>query len=209
MKQDYPKTLRFSLLLTLVLITAGFRWIRLSPHEKNKPSIGDRFDPIELTDVTWQDPIARHEPLTASTSEEGIPVVAKDQPVEEMPDSVLIESISILPQIVSPIIEAPEDPYIEFPEVAPTLVGGIAFLQRQLEYPAMARLMRLEGMAVIKAYVDIHGEVVRTEVLHETENSGFGNAAAQAVQKCKFTPAMQGDHPVRVQVSIPIRFRLK
>jgi len=67
----------------------------------------------------------------------------------------------------------------------------------------------MEGLAVVRVFLDETGSVLKTELVSETGNVGFGDAALQVLNMCRFSPAFQRDQPVRVTVNIPIRFRLK
>lgn len=75
-------------------------------------------------------------------------------------------------------------------------------------YPEMARNAGIEGQVVVKALVDITGDVIEAEVMKSSGNQTLDAAAVEAAYKAKFTPAKQRDQPVRVYVSIPYRFTL-
>jgi len=76
-------------------------------------------------------------------------------------------------------------------------------------YPEMARNAGIEGQVVVKALVDITGDVIQAEVMKSSGNQTLDAAAVEAAYKAKFTPAKQRDQPVRVYVSIPYRFTLQ
>jgi len=76
-------------------------------------------------------------------------------------------------------------------------------------YPEMARNAGIEGQVVVKALVDITGDIIEAEVLKSSGNSTLDAAAVSASYSAKFTPAKQRDQPVRVYVSIPYRFSLQ
>ncbi len=76
-------------------------------------------------------------------------------------------------------------------------------------YPEMARNAGIEGQVVVKALVDVTGDVIEAEVMKSSGNQTLDAAAVEAAYKAKFTPAKQRDQPVRVYVSIPYRFTLQ
>ncbi|MEO0081107.1 MAG: energy transducer TonB [candidate division WOR-3 bacterium] len=76
-------------------------------------------------------------------------------------------------------------------------------------YPEMARNAGIEGQVVVKALVDVTGDVIEAEVLKSSGNQTLDAAAVEAAYQAKFSPAKQRDQPVRVYVSIPYRFTLQ
>lgn len=73
-------------------------------------------------------------------------------------------------------------------------------------YPELARLARLEGRLVVRAFVGPDGRVQRAEV--ESGPALFADAATAAVARWVFTPALANGHPVGVWVRVPVLFRL-
>jgi|GEM_PF-1505315 len=76
------------------------------------------------------------------------------------------------------------------------------------QYPESARKANIEGNVVVKVLVDIDGRVIDTEVLHSSGYKELDNAAMEAAARAIFEPAMQFGRPVRIWVSIPIKFVL-
>jgi len=57
--------------------------------------------------------------------------------------------------------------------------------------------------------VDEKGNTVKTQVLKSDGTKlGFEEAASRALMQMKWKPAMQRDKPVKVWISVPVRFRL-
>jgi len=207
MKRHYGANLRIGLLLSVLLVTAGFRWLSFPDVVPKTPVARNedfRFEVIPATVIKspqWT-PVIRH-PAVANGSIE-VPV---DDPAVVEADTSVVVNISV-PPVVLPVEEKP-DPFIEFPETAPVLKGGEAFIRRHLEYPEVARMAKMQGLAVVTAYVDKTGKVVKTEILSDGGFEGFGTAAAEVIRKCEFEPAQQGGRAVPVRVNIPIRFKLR
>ena len=65
----------------------------------------------------------------------------------------------------------------------------------------------VEGKVFVSAFINENGTVDHVKLL---KGIGFGcdKAAINAVTKTKFTPGKLGGKPVKVQVSIPIVFKL-
>ena len=105
-------------------------------------------------------------------------------------------------------VEEEEEHIFEVVEDLPEPVGGISHIQNLVEYPELAKKAGVEGLVVVKAAIDRNGNVIKTMILKGI-GGGCDEAAATAIQKTKFKPGMQRGIPVRVWVSIPIRFKLK
>lgn len=97
--------------------------------------------------------------------------------------------------------------YFVMVEEMPAPIGGIKAIQSKIKYPEIAKRAGIQGRVYVKAYIDENGDVSRTEVLKGI-GSGCDQAAIKAVEQTKFTPGRQKGKPVKVQVSVPILFKL-
>jgi protein TonB len=105
----------------------------------------------------------------------------------------------------SEILEPPpprEKPYREVFDRPPVVVREVRPV-----YPELARLSELEGTVFVQIGVDESGNVAWAEIVRGVP--GLNDAALEAVRQWKFTPARQGDLPVRVKIVVPIRFVLR
>ncbi len=75
-------------------------------------------------------------------------------------------------------------------------------------YPDIARKAALEGTVILKIWIDKEGKVRKAEVLR-SDAELFNQPAIDAAMKFVFTPALQGDKPVSVWLSMPFRFKLQ
>jgi TonB family protein len=75
------------------------------------------------------------------------------------------------------------------------------------EYPAIALLTGQEGLVILSAVIGKDGAIERIGILKS--NRFFDRAAIEALKQYTFTPAIQNDQPVRVEMSIPFRFDIK
>jgi len=89
----------------------------------------------------------------------------------------------------------------------PRPIGGVAGIQKKIVYPESAKKAGLEGRVFIRAYIDENGNIVHSEIL-KSAGSVLDSAALKAVKGTKFIPGKQNGKPVKVQVVIPIAFRL-
>ena len=89
----------------------------------------------------------------------------------------------------------------------PEPIGGIAAIQKNIVYPEIARRAGIQGKVYVTAYINEAGNVTKTEVIKGI-GGGCDQAAENAIRKVKFNPGFQKGAPVKVQVSIPVIFRL-
>ena len=106
------------------------------------------------------------------------------------------------------ILEIKEEPtYFVAVEEMPIPVGGLQEIQSRIEYPEIAKRVGIEGKVFVRAFVDETGNVTSAEVVKGI-GGGCDEAALDAVLKTKFTPGKQRGKPIKVQVTVPIHFRL-
>ncbi len=93
-------------------------------------------------------------------------------------------------------------------EQMPEPIGGIAAIQKNVHYPEIAKRAGVEGRVYVKTYIDENGNVAGTEVVKGI-GTGLDEAAEDAILKTKFKPGMQRGKNVKVQVMVPIQFKLE
>lgn len=96
------------------------------------------------------------------------------------------------------------------PQVMPwNAEGGPRFLrQAPLRYPRAAQRRNLEGKAVVEAYLDMQGRLLRARVL-QADHEDFADAALACVQSSSFKPAQREGKAIPCVVRIPMLFVLK
>ncbi len=92
-------------------------------------------------------------------------------------------------------------------EQMPELIGGIASVMKEIEYPEMALRAGIEGRVVVQFVIDEQGNVVNPEVIRGI-GGGCDEEAVRAIKKAKFIPGLQRGVPVKVRYSVPITFSL-
>ena len=105
------------------------------------------------------------------------------------------------------IEETQELTYFIAVEEMPELIGGLKGIQEKIVYPEFAKRAGVQGKVYIRAFVDEKGNVTNAEVVKGI-GGGCDEAALDAVLKTKFSPGKQRGKPVKVQVTIPILFKL-
>lgn len=110
--------------------------------------------------------------------------------------------------LISPVVECSESSFFVVVESMPRLTGGLAELQRSVEYPKEAIERGVEGRVTVQFLVNKEGNAICPKVIRGI-GAGCDQAALKAVQQAKFYPGMQRGEPVVVQYSLPIVFRLQ
>jgi TonB family protein len=118
-----------------------------------------------------------------------------------------MEKETIPPTPPSPGEPGVEDDFFVVVEEMPELIGGLASVQSDLQYPEMARRAGIEGRVYVQFIVNENGDVEDPRVIRGI-GGGADEAALAAVREAKFKPGVQRGRPVRVQYSLPIVFRL-
>ncbi len=87
------------------------------------------------------------------------------------------------------------------PDQLPQLIRGVAPV-----YPEFARSAGIEGRVEVEALVGTDGNVEQVRVVRGVEL--LNRAATDAVRQFHFKPALSGNRPVAVWISVPILFQL-
>jgi len=94
-----------------------------------------------------------------------------------------------------------------YAEVMPEIVGGLNSLQEKITYPEIAKRAGIEGKVYVLTFIDENGDVAAAKVIKGI-GAGCDEEALNAVKNTKFTPARDKGKNVKVQVSVPIYFKL-
>ena len=208
LKLKYKRVFEMSLILSLGILIAAFKFFPKFEQELVAVEGPQELVQVEEVEHTKQENLPPPPPK---------PPVPIEAPSEDVLDDIEIEETEI---DLEAEIEAPPPPMEEEKEeevdpvffVAvenqPEPIGGIAGIQSRIVYPEIAKRAGVQGRVFIKAFVDEKGNVVRAEVLKGI-GAGCDEAAVDAVLKTKFKPGRQRGKAVKVQVSIPVVFRLQ
>ena len=183
----------------LLLITLGLAYPRFR-EKRIKPSPPKVEINIEKVDITQQ---FEAPPPPARPS---IPVESES---DDLLDDVTIDAttIDMFSEIEPP---PPPDQMIEFIpyDEDPVPIGGYQDIKNRAKYPEIAREAGIEGMVIVRAFIDEKGIVRDMKIQKGIPNTGLDEAAMSAIGRTKFKPAKQRDKPVGVWISIPITFKL-
>jgi len=203
LKLKYQKAFEISLMIALVLMIVAFKFF--PDIEKPKAILAAQQEIVDVEDIE----ITKQENRPPPPPRPPIPIEA---PTDDALDDIEIRDTEIhFREEVAPPPpkqEEEEEVYFVAVEDLPEPIGGIAAIQRAVQYPEIAKRAGVEGTVYIEAFVDESGTVTRTLVVKGI-GAGCDEAAQEAVMKTKFKPGKQRGKAVKVRMSIPIRFRLQ
>lgn len=102
-----------------------------------------------------------------------------------------------------------DDPaYYHSVEVMPEPVGGMNSIYKRLTYPKDAKDKKIEGTVQIRVFIETSGEISSAEVV-EPVHPLLDESARLAVYYTRFKPGLQRGSRVKVQMIIPIEFKLE
>lgn len=118
-----------------------------------------------------------------------------------------------LPEPVEAIVkginkEPPKEIFYSSVDEFPRPLDGPSEIFSNLVYPETAKQNKVQGIVIIKAFIDKTGTVVSTEVT-KSIGSGCDEAAIEAIKKTKFSPAKIKNQAVGSQLLIPVKFKLE
>ena len=101
-----------------------------------------------------------------------------------------------------------EDEFSTIVENMPGPIGGIFAIQEKIQYPETAKRSGIQGKVIIQAFIDENGKVIHAKILNGI-GGGCDEVAIDAIKQTRFNPGIQNGKPVKVQVTIPIWFKLQ
>ncbi len=209
MMAKYKRYFEISLIISLVLLIVAFKFF---PNLEGEGKLLE--GPQELFKV---------EDIQQTRQEDRPPPPPKPPIPIEAPSDDVLEDIEIGDTEIdfSATMDAPPPPpkedkkiieeepvYFVAVEEMPEPIGGIQAIQSRIVYPEIAKRAGVEGRVYVLAFVDENGNVTDAKI-QKGIGAGCDEAALDAVRKTKFKPGKQRGKAVKVQVSIPIVFRLQ
>jgi protein TonB len=206
LKRKYRRLFETSLIIALAVLIIAFKYF--PEFEKETLALDGPQELVQVEDVE-------------ATKQEAAPPPPPKPPIPiEAPSDEVLEDIEISDTEldIEAEVAAPPPPVEEEEEAEPVFfvaveqqpepIGGLEGIQKRIVYPEIAKRAGVQGRVFVKAFVDENGNVVKVELLKGI-GAGCDEAAMEAVKNTKFTPGRQRGKSVKVQVSIPIVFRLQ
>jgi len=207
LRRMYKRVFEISLIISLIVLIVAFKF----------------FPDIASQDVALEGPqeLFTVEDIEQTRQENRPPPPPKPPIPIEAPSEDVLEDIEISSTEIDfdAEIEAPPPPkeekkieeeptYFVAVEEMPEPIGGIQAIQSKIKYPEIAKRAGVEGKVYVLAFVDETGTVTDAKIIKGL-GAGTDEEALNAVKQTKFKPGKQRGKPVKVQVSIPILFKLQ
>lgn len=203
LKRTYHKVLRFSTIGSIVLHLGVVIAFPSFQSDARKPKTKDII--IETVDIPETRQIQRPPPPPR-------PAMPIETENDDVPDDVTIASTDLDLEDVDfdiPPHPSNEEPIAEEEEILEFfMVEQKPEIVKQVppEYPEVARKAGIQGAVIVKVLIGTQGQVEEATVLRGKEI--LQRAALEAIYQYQFSPAKQNDKPVKVWLTMPIRFQL-
>ncbi len=207
-KSKYQRVWEISLILALGFLIIAFKYFPKIEREVVKIEPPQELIDLGDTEITIQKPKPPPPPN---------PPIPIEAPTDETLDDINIEETvwDENEKVAETTIknnqnqdDALEDYVFIIVEKMPELIGGIASIQKRIAYPEIAQRAGVEGRVFVKAFVDENGKVFKVELIKGI-GGGCDEEALKAVKNSLFIPGKQRGKTVKVQVTVPVYFKLQ
>ncbi|MCS3631254.1 protein TonB [Salinibacter ruber] len=209
LRKQYPLYVEIGLVLSLTLLIVAFR-----ADFSNESSFQVQMEEQETVDMKQ---------IQQTQQEKEPPPPPKPPVPQEVPNNEVIENetdfdasldmderldTSQGPPDDGEEEEEEEQEIFMVVENQPKLVGGMRALQQSVEYPEFAKKAGIEGRVIVQFVVDEQGNVKNPKVTRGVHKL-LNEEAVKAVKEQSFKPGKQRGQAVKVQMSLPVTFRLQ
>ncbi|MCS3626819.1 protein TonB [Salinibacter ruber] len=209
LRKQYPLYVEIGLVLSLTLLIVAFR-----ADFSNESSFQVQMEEQETVDMKQ---------IQQTQQEKEPPPPPKPPVPQEVPNNEVIENetdfdasldmderldTSQGPPDDGEEEEEEEQEIFMVVENQPELVGGMKALQQSVEYPEFAKKAGIEGRVIVQFVVDEQGNVKNPKVTRGVHKL-LNEEAVKAVKEQSFKPGKQRGQAVKVQMSLPVTFRLQ
>lgn len=209
LQRSYPIYIETGLVLALLLLILAFRIdIR---RDTTFEVVMEEQEVVQMEEITQTKQALRPPPPPRPPVPVEVPndAIIEDEPIDLDASLDLEEALNVPAPPPTPEAEeeADEPEIFIVVEERPELIGGLAALQQAVEYPEFAKKAGIEGTVFVQFVVDEQGNVHDAQVTRGVHRL-LDEAALDAIRSVRFRPGRQRGRPVKVQMSLPVRFRL-
>ena len=207
LRLHYQRVWETALIIALAILIISFKFFPEVKKQVVKQEGPQELVQVEDVEHTKQETAPPPPPKPPIPIEAPSDEVLDDVEIEE---TDLNENANVAPPPPPPKVEKKEEEPVFFVAVEqqPQPIGGIQGIQKRIVYPEIAKRAGVQGRVYVRAYVDEKGIVRKAEVVKGI-GAGCDEAAVKAVMETRFKPGMQRGKPVKVQVMVPILFKLR
>jgi len=195
------------MIATLVVFLVAMN-VNLSTKSQ-KVNLTDKQDVVKMKDVIQTKQKKKPPPPPRPQAPVAVPndEIIKDQNINLNADINMDKPLDMPPPPKKKKEDKGENFFVAV-EQMPKLKGGLAALQKKINYPEMARKAGIEGRVIVQFIVNENGNVENPKVIRGI-GGGCDKEALRVVKQAKFKPGRQRGKAVRVQYSLPIVFKLQ
>jgi protein TonB len=206
LRAKYRVVMKIAVILSLAIMIVAFKFFPELKGEAVQLEGPQELFTVEDIQQTKQENRPPPPPKPPIPIEAPADDVLEDIEIEDTEIDFEAEMEAPPPPVEKKVEEEPT--YFVAVEEMPAPIGGIVGIQKKIVYPEIAKRAGVEGKVYVLAFVDESGTVTKAQIIKGI-GAGCDEAALDAVKKTKFTPGKQRGKPVKVQVSIPILFKLQ
>jgi periplasmic protein TonB len=206
LRGNYKRNLEVSIITALIFLIAAFKY---SPQKSEAKKYAEpRQDLIKFTNM---EPTKQTEPPPKARPV--IPQISMDPEIKDIEfetnDLFVDANVDKPPERteVHKKIDNENDIFIVVEDL-PQPIGGLQAIQSKIHYTNLAMKADIQGKVMVLAIIDKNGNVIEARVAKSLFPQ-LDEIALEAVKSTKFTPGKQRGKPVKVQMTIPITFKLQ
>jgi protein TonB len=210
-RNDYRITLEIGIVLALAVIL-GLTQLRFSVSDTFSVQLAEQ-EVVEMEEVQQTQQEVAPPPPPRPTAPVEVPnnAIVEQQALNFDASLDLDASLDVggpPPEAPPPPPEKDEEEEIfVVVEEQPVLIGGLAALQEQIDYPSAARRAGIEGRVIVQFVVNEEGDVILPTVARG-RHPLLDKEALRVIRMAKFEPGRQRGEPVKVRMALPVTFRL-
>lgn len=210
LRKRYPIFVQVGLIVTLLLLILAFR-VDIQKEQSFEVTMEEQevveMEEIEQTEQEVKPPPPPRPPVPVEVPNDEI---IEDEALDLDASLDLDEALDTSQPPPPPEEEEEEEEQEIFVvvEERPELIGGMAALQNEVKYPEFAKKAGIEGRVFVQFVVDENGNVQNPQVTRGVHKL-LDQEAVRAVKQMKFKPGQQRGQAVKVQMSLPVTFRLR
>lgn len=211
-----PIFVRIGLIISLSIMLAAFGWktydLKIVQIDKGEPT----KDVIQITEITRQDkPLPKVAPPPQTTL---INEIKNDQnTLADVKIDASATGSTIIPAYTPPLVPEeirPEEVEVfKVVEEMPSFPGGekerLRFLSQNTSYPQLAKEAGIQGTVYLAFVVEKDGSITDLRVLRGVDGGCTEEAVRVVKSMPNWNPGKQRGIPVRVEISISIKFTLQ
>lgn len=208
LKYQYRKTLEVSASISLLLIIALFMVFKrfvVDVNVRGVEALSIKVEDIPITRTVKKVEIPRKPTIPVEDPE------ADPADIADIPDILGFDEFDAKKPPPPPPEEEEAVPYYKV-EQKPELIGGQQAIAEYIRdndlFPETAAEFNIAGQVMIGFIVSKEGVPTEVKVIQERpKDLGFGEAGVKVMKAMRFTPGVQGDRTVPVEMQQPIVFK--